>query len=70
MSESTTNNATTENYNTAYSINNLASDYALVSVVMNNIINFVKSHILFIRWHTSWFLCSAVLGDHMSRCIL
>ena len=70
LSVSTTTTATIPKYNTAYSINNLASDYALVSVVMNNIINFVKSHILFIRWHTSWFLCSAVLGDHMSRRIL
>ena len=39
--------------NTTSSINNLASDYALVSVLMDNIMNCVKSHIALSRWNPS-----------------
>ena len=70
LSVSTTNTAIIPKYNTASSINNLASDYALVSVDIDDTMNCVKSHMLFIRWHPSWFLCSAVPGDHISRCFI
>ena len=67
---STTTTATMPNYNTTSSINNLASDYALVYVVIENIINCVKPHIALSRWNPYWLLCSAVPSDHMSRFII
>ena len=70
ISASTTTTANIPNDNTTYSINNLYSDSALVYFVMENIMNCVKSHISLSRWHPSWLLCSAVPGDHISRCII
>ena len=68
VSTNTTN--TIPNDNTTSSVNNLASDSYLVSVVMDDIMNCVKSHIAFIKWHNYWFLCSTIPGDHMSICVI
>ena len=70
LSLSTTTTANMPNYNTTSSINNLTSYSDLVSVVIDYIMNCVKPHIVFCRWYPSWFLYSAVPGDHMSRCII
>ena len=70
LSASTTTIVTMPNDNTTSSIINLASDYALVSVPIDDIMNCVKSHIFVTIWYPSWFLCSAVPGDHIYRCII
>ena len=53
LSEYTTTTATMKNDNMISSLNNLASDSALVSVAIDDIMNCVKSHIALIRWNTS-----------------
>ena len=53
LSASTTTTATMSNDNTTSYINNLVSDYDLVSVVMGHIMNCVKSHIALSRGHPS-----------------
>ena len=65
LSESTTTTATIPNDNTTSSVKHLAIYYDLVYVVMEDIMNCVKSHIAFSGWYPSWFLCSDVPGDHM-----
>ena len=61
---------TMSNDNATSSINNLASDSILVSIVMEYIINFVKSHIAFSMCYPYIFLRISVTGGHISRCII
>ena len=64
---SSTTTDTMPNYNTTSSIINLDSDYALVSVVIDDTTNCVRSYIALSRWNPSWLLFSVVPGDHMPR---
>ena len=45
--------ASITNDNKTSSINNLSSDYALIYVVMEDIMNCVESHIALSRWNPS-----------------
>ena len=65
-----TNTSTMPNNNTTSSINNLASDSDLVSVVIDDTTNCVNSPIVLSRLHPSWLLCSDVTGDSMSTWII